>query len=558
MPSKNDRIHPLLPTRDEVNDNPDLMYSDHIPQLLQINQSLRVMTYNVYQMGDPCGYDFQAMIEKDEEYQSLLLKANDTPAESDLDYEKRMEVVKTARKEIGTRQEQLKIEFNLKRQERIAAGIHRAVIKQDLDVILLQEADKQQESLLRKQLGAQWVAVREKDHNLVIFYNKQTYKIHLLNKELPDATNDYAQAVVLINSWWEKIQVINFHGDGSPETADKKAIIDQLAAARPKHSLLVIAGDFNTPVNHMKGQVGVTSLVPSQFNYSYIEREDRSTQENRNYEVGMSIDGGLLLKPGAPVTKIEKIKPVAIDLSTGELWLESQLDASKTTIYQQKVSPIYQTEDEVKVEAIMEKSIAPNAYENPIQAREAVNILYQAGLLERGLWGFLRDNKPDDYLKCLASHKNPLALADAIKECKALGLLRTGIFGFLTGVNGQQNLKSLARLENPKDLVDKLKACKSRRPGQLQRDLWAFIPAKETASYNEAALNDGQSVQGMTSPVLMHSFLASNPPKTPVKTDHSDDFTKQQKSRSEETIVPENNDRQAGEQDQSRRPGLHC
>lgn len=552
MPSKNDRIHPLLPTRDEVNDNPDLMYSDHIPQLLQINQSLRVMTYNVYQMGAPCGYDFQAMIKKDEQYQSLLLKANDTPVESDSDYEQRMEVVKTARKEIGTRQEQLKIEFNERRQQRIAAGISRAVKKQQLDVVLLQEADEQQESLLQEQLGEQWVAVRENNNNLVIFYNQQKYT-HQLSSELPVSTNDFTQAVVLTDSFGSTIRVINFHGDGDPNTSDKKEVIDELFATQQAHPLFVIAGDFNTPVNHMKGQVGVTSLVPSQFNYSYIEGEDRPTQENRNYEVGMSIDGGLLLKPGAPVTKIEKIKPVAIDLSTGELWLESQLDASKTTIYQQQVSPIYQTEDELKVEAIMEKSIAPNAYENPIQAREAVNILYQAGLLERGLWGFLRDNKPDDYLNHLARHKNPLALADAIKECKALGLLRTGIFGFLTGVNGQQNLESLAGLENPKDLVDKLKACESMRPGRLQQDLLAFMSAKKTV-----ALNDDKSAQGVTSSVLMYSALVSNPPPTSAETAPSPVLTTKEKSRSEKTIALGNNDDKLGEQDQSRRPGFHC
>ncbi len=80
------RVHPCLPTPDEVKSNSSLLYSDHLPLLFEIPVSdeikIKAITYNVCE-GEPSGYDtvYDFQVEKENDRCSRI--ANGLKAFSD-------------------------------------------------------------------------------------------------------------------------------------------------------------------------------------------------------------------------------------------------------------------------------------------------------------------------------------------------------------------------------------------------------------------------------------------------------------------------------------------
>ena len=126
------RIHPGLPMRAEVQQNPSLLYSDHVPQLmfvpLEDGANLKIMSYNVYQVGEFCGYTL--------------------PLEYDHDA----------------------------RRDRIASGIKLCVDSNNVDVILLQEIDQAQRDNLAAKLDAGWVVSERSVNGLVTCYRESAFE----------------------------------------------------------------------------------------------------------------------------------------------------------------------------------------------------------------------------------------------------------------------------------------------------------------------------------------------------------------------------------------------
>ena len=96
------RVHPLFPTYQEIQDHPELLYSDHLPVLFHIpvtdSSDMRIISWNVLGFNAPSGFH------------------------------KRMRGWET--KEVA-----------LARYERITDALQQFVEKQDPDVIVLQEAE---------------------------------------------------------------------------------------------------------------------------------------------------------------------------------------------------------------------------------------------------------------------------------------------------------------------------------------------------------------------------------------------------------------------------------
>ena len=325
------RIHPGLPMRAEVQVDPALFYSDHIPQLMSVplgdGANLNIMSYNVYQAGLPCGYTLS-----------------------------------------------LEYDHNARR-DRIASGIKLCVDSNNVDVILLQEVDQEQREKLAKKLGDGWFVSDLSKHGLVTCYRKSKLRYDSLvvtegvRQNLITNTYDFLQLSKLHGiENGKSVHLVNMHGDFSVQ--DKGNVFTQLLTKDPTMNIHVVAGDINIPMPEMQGQVGVTGMVPAMFNQCSLpecQSPDRVVQKqvrekNMVYEIPNSTDGGLYRLAGGAITKM---KLWGLDIVTGNVIDESTLSRQESEIPKLKVAPVYcaqplavmDTQDEI---AAMSQRVAVN------------------------------------------------------------------------------------------------------------------------------------------------------------------------------------------------------
>ena len=306
--SKVDRVHPGLPTREEVQENPSMFYSDHVPQLMMVPlgadiQPLKIMSYNVYGEPAPCGY--------------IL------PPDYDHDA----------------------------RKGRICAGINLCANNNDVDVILLQEVSEDQRDKLAAQLGEQWDVSVVSKHHLVTCYRKDKFECQLLAQTEGRGPNemtrtyDYLQISSLkrIGTDLTLIRLVNMHGDPDPDKQNKESVFNTLLAQDAAMGLRVVAGDINIAMAAMHGQKGVTSMVPPGFNYVNIKDEEQPTAANRKHEIANSTDGGLFKLPDGHASKCWL---QALDIQTGALIDDASLNRDRPIDYTPIVQAVYQSADD--------------------------------------------------------------------------------------------------------------------------------------------------------------------------------------------------------------------
>jgi hypothetical protein len=313
------RIHPGLPMRAEVQVNPALFYSDHIPQLMSVplgdGANLNIMSYNVYQAGLPCGYTL--------------------PLEYD----------------------------HNARRDRIASGIKLCVDRNNVDVILLQEVDQEQRDKLAEKLGDGWFVSKLSVNGLVTCYRKYAFECNsffstknTFNPNEITNTYDYLQILTLKRREnATSVQLVNIHGDFGVQKKDN--VFRQLLTQDPSMNIHVVAGDINIPMAEMHGQVGVTGMVPPQFNFTNLEDQDNSTEENKGYEIPNCTDGGLYKTTEGAITKM---RLWGLDIATGYVIDERVLNQDQPRVPNLKEQLVYRAEaDQEDVKSgLLKKDIA--------------------------------------------------------------------------------------------------------------------------------------------------------------------------------------------------------
>ena len=310
------RIHPGLPTREEVRRNPVVFYSDHVPQLMTVPlkngvKPLKLMSYNVYQEGNPCGYGKDLL--KPERYDSA------------------------------------------QRKERIAQGIKLCVDKNDVDVILLQEATQEHRAALMPHLGREWTVSEVSKHGLVTCYKnilrgKTTFET--TNSWSPNEMTSTFDFLQITNLYLPErdlpfASIVNIHGNFHVQ--EKEQVFSTLLKPLNENHTCVVAGDFNIPMSDIQGQVGVTGMVPPEYNHVGMTLDGGQVEENPTdktiaYEIPDATDGGLYKTLTGPMTKMT---PEALDITTGMLFTANQLDKNSSKLdYTRKVSPVYYPEAE--------------------------------------------------------------------------------------------------------------------------------------------------------------------------------------------------------------------
>jgi hypothetical protein len=466
------RIHPLLPSRAEVMLNPNLMYSDHVPQLLHVplpnNDFVRVITFNVYGYPAPCGYfdsntaecNWNVLYEKDEEYKTLLAQLGTPEPPDKAEYAKWRASQKKLNQDLATRINVIMDEFNNGRYQRIAAGLKRSVDVDEkaVDVILLQEVSKLQREALIDALGDEWEVLPCSSHHLVSCYRKTKYTHDSLLQTgyeeshaniINNKTNDYMQVFKLRKPNQSPIQIVNLHGDGDPEARKNKPIgpvIYELLTQNPG-GISIVAGDFNIQMAPIEGQYGVTGISPARFNDTKFQNVPGATKQYEQYEIGSSTDGGLYKLDKKPSVKI---KPIALNLETGKGLEESEFDKTRPLDYIPISPNIYRSEEEEeyldeKLPWGQEYFAIAKSHSNFKEFIDGLCALYEAGLMRRGVLGFFLDTRATDNVKILENSPNPHALSRVLIDFYESGLLRTGFLGFFSGVQGMQNREMLAK-----------------------------------------------------------------------------------------------------------------
>lgn len=315
---KQPRIHPGLPTRREVQINPDIFYSDHVPQLMTVPlknrvKLLKLMSYNVYQEGNPCGYGNDLL--RDERYDSAH------------------------------------------RKERIAQGIKLCVDENDVEVILLQEATQEHRVALIPHLGREWTVSEVSKHGLVTCYKnilQGETTFETTNSWSPNEMTSTFDFLQITNLYLPErdlpfASIVNIHGDF--QVQEKEQVFSTLLKPLNENQTFVVAGDFNIPMSDMQGQVGVTGMVPPEYNHVGMTLDGGQVEENPTdktiaYEIPDATDGGLYKTLTGPITKMT---PQALDITTGKLYTASQLTNNSSKLdYTRKVSPVYCPEAEIE------------------------------------------------------------------------------------------------------------------------------------------------------------------------------------------------------------------
>lgn len=330
--SKFERLHPGLPTRSEVQQNPELFYSDHIPQLMRVplgqgDASLKILSYNVCYPNLPSGYD---------------------PLPREYDHNAR--------------------------SSRIAEAVRACVVKQDVDIIVLQEMTEEQRDKIAARLGEDWVVSSYPEDNvnngLISCYRKDRFELQgVMSDGTPQRKNerthtfDFMQILKLkrIGSQEPPMALVNFHGNPSPEESNKDHVFKTLFTSDAHVGLHVMAGDFNIPMGNMNGQKGVTGLVPPMFNYGYIKgHSDEDQAFDRRFEVPNSTDGGLFKFTHGDVVKCQ---PQALDVHTGELINDANLNQDSDWGYELETAPVYEPKEFLRFTIIQRLEEAKNKLE---------------------------------------------------------------------------------------------------------------------------------------------------------------------------------------------------
>jgi hypothetical protein len=363
--NQSDFIVPGLPTRDAAKTTPELIYSDHVPQLVSISDIL-IMTWNVYDETKIFGYDYDEVLNKEEQKYYEDNKLLTEKLEFLDDFRKKVknmflsaqlsflndvliqEIINTLKMDVAIDETsfadffaelsklkdlsfddfKIKIEiiksnimsetpskkFILSRNQRVSNAIL-GMVKNNpkVNILAFQEMSNELMLKVQKDLSEDWSMYSDKAGR-VIFYKKDAWNCTSNNQ----STNGLFSGITLVDKTNKSkiIQVNNMHGNPEDFAENLKETIEGLSPLSSAETLSIIVGDFNAPLRRIQTQKDVTCLCPKQFNDSWVSSQQNSNQalQSTTYVVH-ALDGAFASQNHQLIECI--IKPM--DVTTGKV-----------------------------------------------------------------------------------------------------------------------------------------------------------------------------------------------------------------------------------------------
>lgn len=306
------KTHPQFPTRAEVLENAELAYSDHLTIWTQVplgddKKPLNIISLNVLGSINCSGIHPQGFPD--------------------------------------TRDNVVQNYTN--RYKRIASGLKKGVANNQVDMVLLQEADRDALKAIKEELEADWEFIDDTAKTGIISCYKKN-RLQLLQTSLNNVTRvrsmhftdgDNANMTVDVHKIWG----IYSHFPDSMENTCKTALLNS------QSQVSVILGDTNSriaPLDNQKRNL-TTGLIPAALNYVYGLPEEQQLTDFPDGGFYRSVDGS-----------IHQLQTVVLDFAEGTVVpdnrLEQEFSVSKDYRMVMCLDESYQTKIVVNNQTIFE------------------------------------------------------------------------------------------------------------------------------------------------------------------------------------------------------------